>query len=143
MSKAMFLGITKIARIPSPNLSDYVQADGEARIIDSLGTDVTVCFYEFSGDGAALALPLGVKDGGDFECRLDDDHEDGEYYVGTRTAADGSVTEYMLTVDDYSAVEEWIASAIDRIDRDASLAAEDAWNAVWVDAAAEAEMRSA
>ena len=132
MTPAMFLGITKINRTPSVDLSRAVEVDGEARIIDSEGNAVVVCFYEVSGDNAGLALPLGVKGSGDFEVVYDDDHEDGEFY---------QEGEYVLTVDDYARVEEWIVGAVDRIDREASLAAEDAWMQVWVDAAVEAEKR--
>jgi hypothetical protein len=131
MGKAAFLGITKINRTPSPNLSHAVEVDGEARIIDSEGNDIVVCFYEVSSNG--MSMPLGVKGGGDFEVVYDDDHEDGEFY---------QEGEYVLTIDDYASVEEWIVSAIDRIDREASLAAEDAWNQVWIDAAVEAEARA-
>ena len=94
MSKGYFVRITKIDKIPSPNLSNYVEVTGEALIIDSLGAEVTVCFYEVSSNNAGLAWPLGVKDAGDFQHVEDDDHEDGEFY---------QEGEYVLTIDDYLA----------------------------------------
>jgi len=130
MSKGYFVRITKIDKIPSPNLSNYVEVTGEALIIDSLGAEVTVCFYDVSSNNAGLAWPLGVKGGGDFQLVVSDEYEDGEANV------EG---EYVLTIDDYAEVERDLVAAVENIDREASLAAEDAWMQVWVDAAVAAE----
>ena len=129
MTEATLLGLTKISH-PSIDMTDDVEVTGEARIIDSLGQTLTACFYDVTGGNRGIVHPLGVKDGGDFNIVESDDHEDGEVYVSGP---------YVVYLDDMTHIEKSIATAIGTIERQAALAAEDAWNQVWVDAAVAAE----
>lgn len=122
-----FLGIISIDRIPDPDLRRSVTISGTCRIIDTDGRTVELGFtevYAWSNDVSDLYVTV---DGKATDLAWD---EDDEYVVAPGLR---------LNEDDNEALEQALCNAIYDIDLKASLAAEDAWNQVWVDAAVAAE----